>query len=265
MVEHNPSKMAAMEGNFKTTANAPFWIIGIPDEKTGEIKYGIKIPGLLSLLATGSVDGVVVGLEDIPENERPPVLVPFLAYHGMLGLGVYMLALSMLGGFMLWRKKLFESKWLMRIFVISVAAPYLANQFGWVASEVGRQPWIVWGLLRTSEALSKAVHANAIITSLIMFSIIYTLLFFVFIYSLDRKIKKGPEMRDENNGGGSGGNSGEPYGEITLNGEPSDKPKKLGFLDGLRESDRDRLDASKHPEPGENTNGENKDQKGGTK
>ncbi len=79
---------------------------------------------------------------------------------------------------------------MMRIFVLSVAAPYLANQFGWVASEVGRQPWIVWGLLRTSEALSKAVHANAIITSLIMFSIIYTLLFFVFIYSLDRKIKK---------------------------------------------------------------------------
>jgi len=268
MVKYNPSKMAAMEGNFKTTDHAPFWIIGIPDETTGEIKYGVKVPGLLSYLATGSADGVVVGLEDIPSKDRPPVVVPFLAYHGMIGLGMYMMALSFLGGFMLWRKKLFESKWLMRIFVISVAAPYLANQFGWVASEVGRQPWIVWGLLRTSEALSKAVHANAIVSSLIMFMLIYALLFLVFIYSLDRKIKKGPEMHDENNGGGASGNAAgtkgdEPYGEITLNNtDPADKPRKTSFLDGLRESDRDRLDASKHPEPGDNDGG---DQNGGTK
>ncbi|MBS1992600.1 MAG: cytochrome ubiquinol oxidase subunit I [Cyanobacteria bacterium SZAS LIN-3] len=234
MVEYNPSKMAAMEGNFKTTDHAPFWIIGIPDEKSGEIKYGIKVPGLLSYLATGSADGIVVGLDSIPPQDRPPVAGPFLCYHGMIGLGIYMMALSWLGGLMLWRKKLFESKWLLRIFVISVAAPYLANQLGWVASEVGRQPWIVYGLLRTSEALSKAVHAGAIVSSLIMFIVIYALLFLVFIYSLDRKIKRGPELHDDKSS------------------KPDDREKGKRwwskFFDGLRESDRKRLDCSRHRE-----------------
>ncbi|HEY9788543.1 MAG TPA: cytochrome ubiquinol oxidase subunit I, partial [Candidatus Obscuribacterales bacterium] len=121
----------------------------------------------------------------------------------------------------------FQCKWLMRLFVVSVAAPYIANQLGWVASKVGRQPWIVHGLLRTSEALSKAVQAEQIMASLVMFTIIYALLFLVFIYSLDRKIKHGPEMHPED-------------------GTHSHRH----FHGGFRETTCDRLDCSRHPEPG---------------
>ncbi|HEY9787513.1 MAG TPA: cytochrome ubiquinol oxidase subunit I, partial [Candidatus Obscuribacterales bacterium] len=107
MAEHQPAKTAALEGHFKTGPHAPFWIIGIPDEKTGEVKYGLKVPGLLSFLITGSVEGVVVGLDDFPAEDRPPVLIPFLAYHGMIGLGMYMICLSLLGAVLHWRGKLF--------------------------------------------------------------------------------------------------------------------------------------------------------------
>lgn len=225
--KHQPAKMAAMEGHFKTERGAAFYLIGIPDAKSGEVKYGIKIPGMLSFLVTGSFDGLVVGLEDFPEKDRPPVVVPFLTYHGMIGIGMYLMGLSFLGMFMLWRGKLFSSKWMMRLFVISVAGPYIANQLGWIASEVGRQPWIVYGQLRTSEALSKAVTAEHIMASLLMFAIIYALLFLVFIYTLDRKIKHGPD------------DPAAPH-------EPLDKSKQ----DGFKQSTCERLDAANHPEPG---------------
>lgn len=259
VAEHQPAKLAVLEGHFKTGSRAPFWIIGIPDEESGEIKYGIKIPGLLSLLVTGSVDGVVVGLEDFPEDERPPMLVPFLAYHGMIGLGMYMILLSAVAGVAFLRGKLFTSKWLMRIFVISVAAPYIANQLGWIASEVGRQPWIVYGLLKTSDALSRSVSAGAIVSSLIMFTVIYALLFLVFIYSLDRKIKHGPEMHDEIDGAGNQAAIADGAHEThrdtrpdEAGGDAEDKkhPGKLGFTSGFRAATVDRLDLSRHPEPG---------------
>lgn len=226
VAQYQPAKMAAYEGHFKTGPNAPLWVIGIPDEKTGEVKWGIKLPGMLSYLLTGSVDGVVTGLDAIPENERPPIMVPFYAYHGMVALGTYMILLSWFGVILLWRKKLFESRWLMRIFVLSVAAPYLANQLGWIGCEVGRQPWIVQGLLRTSDALSKTVSADAILASLVMFIIIYALLGMVFIFSLDRKIKHGPDELH------------------------AFTPPAGSNLDGIKESHSDRLDSSKHPEAG---------------
>ena len=225
MAAHQPAKMAAMEGNFKTQVGAPFYIIGLPNQKTGEVDYAVKIPGLLSFLVTGRFDGLVVGLEDFPEKDRPPVVVPFLTYHGMIGIGIYLLSISWLAMFLFLRKKLFTKTWLMRLFVVSVIGPYIANQLGWVASEVGRQPWVVYGQLRTSDALSKAVTAEHIFASLILFAVIYALLFMVFIYSLDRQIKRGPDLPQE----------------------PSGDDKKP---DGFRAVTTDRLDAASHAEPG---------------
>lgn len=242
MAEHQPAKMAALEGHFKTQKEAPFWLIGIPNEKTGEIEYGIPIPGLLSYLVTGSKDGLVVGLEDFPEKDRPPVVVPFLTYHFMIGIGIYLILLSWWAVWLHWRGKLWSSKWVLRLFVISVAGPYLANQLGWVSSEVGRQPWIVYGLLRTSDALSKAITAEHIFASLAMFAVIYALLFMVFIYTLNRKIQHGPD-------------------------ETGHEPLETGKDGGFRQSTTDRLDASHHPEagddnaPGKDGNAPNKDGK----
>jgi cytochrome d ubiquinol oxidase subunit I len=110
----------------------------------------------------------------------------------MVAFGFYFIALTLFGLFLKWRGKLFNYKWLMWVFVLSVILPQLANQFGWFAAEMGRQPWVVYGLLRTSDALSVVVTANQVLFSLVMFTLLYTLLFILFIYLLNRKIQAGP-------------------------------------------------------------------------
>jgi len=222
---YQPAKLAAYEGHFQTGPRAPIWLFGIPDPARGQVRYGVKIPGLLSWLAKGDVNAEVRGLNEFPPQDRPPVMLPFQAYHGMIAIGTYLLGLSWLGLLLLWRKRLFESRWLLRLFVISVAAPYLANQLGWIAAEVGRQPWVVYGLLRTADGLSRAVTGGPVLFSLILFTIIYVLLFMVFIFSLDRKIKHGPEDPAANN-------------------HSADKTK----LKSLVEVSGERLDPAKHSE-----------------
>jgi cytochrome d ubiquinol oxidase subunit I len=120
----------------------------------------------------------------------------FQSFHIMVGVGTALIALATLGVFFWWRGTLFEKRWLMRLFVISVLGPQIANQAGWFAAEIGRQPWIVYGLLRTSDGLSKVVKAEAVLGSLILFTLLYLLLFILFIYLLDRKIKHGPLDED---------------------------------------------------------------------
>ena len=114
----------------------------------------------------------------------------------MVAVGMLLFALTLAGFFLLWQGTLFSQRWLLWIFVFAVLGPQIGNQLGWITAEVGRQPWIVYRLLRTSEALSKTVQAGAILSSLVMFAFIYVLLFAVFIYLLDNKIRLGPEEDD---------------------------------------------------------------------
>ncbi len=139
----------------------------------------------------------VRGLNSFPEDERPTALnAIFQFYHFMVAIGMFLIALSLYAGFQWWRGKLFEQRWLLWVFVFTVILPQLANQFGWYSAEMGRQPWVVYGLLRTSDALSRVVTANQVLFSLIMFTFIYTLLFALFIYLLNKKIKGGPAKED---------------------------------------------------------------------
>ncbi len=190
---HQPAKMAAFEGVFKTEESTPLYLLGIPNVKEERVDFGIAIPGMLSFMIHDDFKTPVTGLDQFPPADRPPVHLPFQAYHIMVACGMYFIGITLLGLFLLWRRKLFEQRWLLRIFVYSVVLPYIANQAGWVAAETGRQPWIVYGLLRTADGVSKSVPAHAIVTSLIMFSLIYLLLGAMFVYLLDRKIKHGPE------------------------------------------------------------------------
>lgn len=191
--ENQPAKMAAMEAQFKTEASAPLYLFGWVNEEKQEVKFGVKIPGLLSFLLSGDPNSVVKGMEEIPENERPPINIVFQTYHLMVAIGFFLIASTWLGIFLWWRKKLFDQKWLLWIFVFSVLAPQIANQVGWITAEVGRQPWIVYGLLRTSDALSASVTEGQILFSLILFALIYLFLFFLFLYLLNEKIQHGPE------------------------------------------------------------------------
>ncbi|MGD0058116.1 MAG: cytochrome ubiquinol oxidase subunit I [Verrucomicrobiia bacterium] len=194
VAQTQPAKLAAMEAVFHTGPGpTPLYLFGQPNLQEQEVKHGIAIPGLLSLLAYGDLHKPVPGLDQIPQRDWPPVTATFQAYHIMVWLGGLFVVLTLLGMYFLWKATLFEKRWLLWVFVLVVPLPYVANQFGWMTAEVGRQPWVVYGLLRTSDALSKAVVANQVLGSIIMFVVIYALLFVVWVFVLDSKIKHGPD------------------------------------------------------------------------
>jgi len=194
--ENQPAKMAAMEAVFDDQTNAPLYLFGWVNEEKQEVNFGIAIPGLLSYLIAGTTDEKVAGLNSMPENERPPVNIVFQSYHLMVLIGFTLIGITLLGIFFWWRGTLFEKKWILWIFIFSVLGPQIANQLGWITAEVGRQPWIVYGILKTSEGLSKSVEAGQVLFSLILFTIIYLFLFILFIYLLNEKIKHGPQDSD---------------------------------------------------------------------
>ncbi len=192
---HQPAKLAAMEGHYPDQTPADLSLFGWVDTRTGQVQ-GLSIPGFLSFLVHGDPGAPLTGLNAFPPEDRPPVQIVFQAYHAMVAVGMGLIALNLLGLFCWWRGKLFDTRWLLWIFVLSVLGPHLANQLGWIVAEVGRQPWIVYGMLRTSDALSPTVQADMVLTSVVMFSLIYLLLFALFIFLLDRKIRHGPAQAE---------------------------------------------------------------------
>jgi cytochrome d ubiquinol oxidase subunit I len=138
----------------------------------------------------------VKGLNDFPPEDLPRVNSNFQLYHLMITIGSGLLLLAAMGSVLCWRGRLFQQRWLLWVMVFSVLGPQIANQAGWFCAEMGRQPWIVYGKLRTSEGLSAVVKSDAVLTSLILFAIIYVLLFAVFVYLLNDKIKHGPDAAD---------------------------------------------------------------------
>ena len=190
--KYQPAKLAAIEGLYKTQENAPLYLFGWVDEKT-ETTKGLAIPGMLSFLTNGSFDSKVNGLDQIKKENRPPVNRSFQMYHLMILLGSYFAVLTLFSLILMWRNKLFAKKWLMKLYVISVIFPVMANQAGWCTAEVGRQPWLVYGLLRTSEGISKSVQSYEVLISLILFMLVYFLLFIVWVFVLHKEINHGPE------------------------------------------------------------------------
>jgi cytochrome d ubiquinol oxidase subunit I len=198
---HQPAKLAAFEGHFETSSNAPMHLLGWVDARAEKVRFAVTIPGLLSYLVYGDAGKTVTGLRDIAPENRPPVNLSFQAYHGMVAIGLGMIALSVLGVLLWWRGTLFDHRWLLRLLVLSVLGPQLANQLGWLAAEVGRQPWIVYGLMRTSDGLSAVVRRETVLSSLVLFTFIYVLLWAVFVYLLNDKIQHGPDAADLAPGG----------------------------------------------------------------
>jgi cytochrome d ubiquinol oxidase subunit I len=194
VARYQPAKLAAMEGLYKTAeGGTPIHIFGIPDSEARIVRYNIEIPGLLSFLVYRDFTTPVDGLDKFDPDDTPPVALPFISFHIMVGLGVYFIVLTLYALWCRMRGTLFQKKWLLWVFVFSVIGPFAANQLGWVATEVGRQPWIVYNLLRTSGAVSQNLSASQITGSIIMFGVIYTLLFALWIFLLNDKIQKGPE------------------------------------------------------------------------
>jgi cytochrome d ubiquinol oxidase subunit I len=198
VAKYQPAKLAAFEGIYETTPKAPLSLFGWVDEKSETVKFGVGIPGLLSYLAYDDLNKPVVGLRELapkPED-RPPVNFTFQLYHAMVAIGFGMILVAGLGFLYFWHGSLFEKRWLLWLLAFSVLGPQLANQAGWFAAEVGRQPWIVYGRLRTSEGLSAVVKAQTVLAAIVLFSAVYLLLFAVFIYLLNDKIQHGPDDAD---------------------------------------------------------------------
>jgi cytochrome d ubiquinol oxidase subunit I len=202
VAKNQPAKLAAFEGLYETKTHAPLTLFGWVDEQ-GEKVVGPHIPGLLSLLAHNDVSQPVTGLREAAPKpaDRPPVNFTFQLFHLMVAIGFGMILIAALGFLYFWRGSLFEERWLLWLLVVSVLGPQIANQAGWFAAEVGRQPWIVQGLLRTSQGLSAVVKANTVLAAILLFSAVYLLLFAVFVYLLNDKIQHGPDDADLNPSG----------------------------------------------------------------
>jgi cytochrome d ubiquinol oxidase subunit I len=215
VARQQPAKLAAFEGHFQT-GPADLSIVGVPDAEAQTTRGKVAVPGMLSLLVHGNPKEPVLGLDKFDRRDWPPVLVPFASYHVMVGIGVFFIALTLFALFLRWRGALFTKRWLLWVFVGSVLLAVAANQLGWVAAEVGRQPWTVHPRvqrdaagqpmldesghvryvpeegLRTSEAVSERARTDEVLGSIIMFGLIYLLLGLVWVYVLNHKIQKGP-------------------------------------------------------------------------
>ncbi len=196
-VAHNqPAKLAALEGHYDSLAVADMYLLGWVDQKRQRTS-GLAVPGGLTFLLHQDFETPVRGLNSFPANERPgQVNAVFQFYHLMVAIGMALIGLSLLGAWLWYRGTLFRYRFVLWLFVWAVALPQIANQAGWFAAEMGRQPWVVYGLLRTSDAFSRTVTANQIVFSLILFVVVYTTLLILFLYLLTKKIKHGPESHD---------------------------------------------------------------------
>ncbi len=213
--EHQPAKLAAFEGHFETGA-ADMSLIGIPNEDAEKIDFNLSLPGGLSFLLHDDFSEPVIGLDRFRPEDRPPVAIPYFSYHMMVACGVGLTILMIISTFYLWRGSLYSKRWIMGLLVFSIIPAIIANEAGWVAAEVGRQPWIVYAPLvadtegepvlddqgrfqfdeskglRTTDGVSKAVSGEQVLSSIIMFGLIYFLLGILWIYVLNRKVQKGP-------------------------------------------------------------------------
>jgi cytochrome d ubiquinol oxidase subunit I len=190
VTETQPAKLAAMESLWETTTQAPIHLIALPDEENEKnaIQIG-SIPGVLSFLGHHDFNAEIKGLRDFPKDERPPVLLTFISFRGMVALGTYFILVMIIG---VWRRnQLLESPLYLKLMLYSIPLPYLAIQLGWIVAEVGRQPWIVYGVMKTSDAVSP-IATSQVATTLVGFVLIYGLLGAIGYYLMFKYARKGP-------------------------------------------------------------------------
>ena len=191
-LEHQPAKIAAMEGHYERQAGAPLILFGIPDDEAEVTRYAVGIPKLGSLILTHSLDGEVPGLKDFPRDERPNAFLVFYAFRVMVGLGFLMLGLALWGAWRRWRGDLYHSRRLLWSAVAMGPAGFVAVVSGWIVTEVGRQPFTIYGHLKTSDSAAP-LQVEAVATSLVAFIVVYFLVFGAGTFYLFRLMKQPPE------------------------------------------------------------------------
>lgn len=194
LATRQPIKFAAMEAHFHTGKSAPLLIGGFPDQANKKVNYAIEVPGLLSFMTHGDFDAEVRGLDQFPENNQPPVALVHYAFQLMVGFGILMMILSLIFFISLWKKrKWLYSNWLLKLFVAAIPMGFIAVEAGWTVTEVGRQPWIIQGFMRTADAVTPM---PGIVYSFFIFTAIYLTLAFVVVFLLYRQIKMVDSLYD---------------------------------------------------------------------
>ncbi len=189
-----PTKFAAMESIWETKRNVGMNLILLPDAKNEcNAVERLCIPNMVSILAFHDGDSEVKGLKDFPKELRPPVMPTYLSFRAMVGLGTYFILASLVAVFLSYRKNLEDYRWFLTILLFSIPLPYIANQLGWIVAEMGRQPWIVYGVLKTAAGVSKNISAAQVWVSLLGFTALYSCLGIIDIYLLTKYAKKGPD------------------------------------------------------------------------
>ena len=198
VARHQPAAIAAMEGLFKTETGAGIILMGQPNEETQQIDNPIVVNDVLSFLIYGTTKAEVKGLDQFPRDQWPTTLpLLYYAYHIMAGLGTYFVLLMLGAAFLLWRGTLFRTRWVLWLLLISFPLPYIANTAGWMTAEIGRQPWLIYGLMRTSDGYSSMVSAGNGLFTLLGFMGLYALLGLLFTVLVYREISHGPEPKIE--------------------------------------------------------------------
>ncbi|MGA9063082.1 MAG: cytochrome ubiquinol oxidase subunit I [Terracidiphilus sp.] len=196
VARNQPAAVAAMEGLFKTEIGAPIVLVGQPNEETGQIDNPIVVNDVLSFLIYGTTKAEVKGLDQIPRDQWPTALpLLYYSYHIMAGLGTWFVLLMIVAAILLWRGKLTTSRWALWALLLSFPLPYIANTAGWMTAELGRQPWLIYGLMRTGEGYSNSVSASNGLFTLLGFMGLYALLGLLFTVLIYREIANGPDAR----------------------------------------------------------------------
>jgi cytochrome d ubiquinol oxidase subunit I len=188
-----PAKFAAIEGVYSSQTAAPLVMFAIPFQPPPTLKAKVEVPGMLSWLAFGDIHHPIPGIETVPSGDRPPLWLTFVSFHNMVILGMYFIAAMAWGAYQLWRGRLFDGRRFLRLLVISIPLPLAACELGWMAAEAGRQPWAVYGIIRTADAYSSNLSSAMVLFSIVLFGLIYLLLLALYLYLLVQKIRHGPD------------------------------------------------------------------------
>jgi cytochrome d ubiquinol oxidase subunit I len=191
-LKYQPAKIAALEAHWDTGKNVPLILFALPDPKAETNHYEIAIPALGSLILTHEWDGEIKGLKSFPPEDRPNPIIPFFAFRIMVGIGMIMIAVGIVGSILWWTGRLFTSRWFLHLLTWVSPLGFLAVLAGWFTAEVGRQPWTVTGVLRTADAVSP-VPGGSVLTSIILFVLVYGIVFGAGLYYIIQLVRRGPE------------------------------------------------------------------------
>ena len=195
-LEHQPAKVAAIEGRYDTVHPVPLTLFGIPDDEAATMRAAIEVPALGSLILTHSWDGAIKGLKEWPADQRPPVALPFFAFRIMVGIAFIMLFVAAAGQVLRWRGRLWDSVWFLRLVQAVAPLGFIAVVAGWITTEVGRQPWTVYGLLRTADSVSPSLTGPDVASSLALYVVVYLIMFPTGIAFMAGLVRRGPQQEE---------------------------------------------------------------------